>query len=92
MKDKIKQSFVFTIKPFPLSIFKVRIIRIRYACVSIVVVYNLGVLEGMALQELDILKKENADLKEQLVLTSTNFYQTTDKSLYNEVSVEIIYT
>jgi len=46
----------------------------------------LGLLEGMALQELDILKRENADLKEQLVLTSTNFYQTTDKNLYNEVN------
>ncbi|XP_066935745.1 forkhead-associated domain-containing protein 1-like isoform X1 [Clytia hemisphaerica] len=41
-------------------------------------------LEEMALQELNVLKKENVDLKEQLVMTG-NWCQTTDKDLYNEV-------
>lgn len=41
-------------------------------------------MEELALHELNVLKKENNDLKEQLVLTGT-WTQTTDKDLYNEV-------
>ena len=42
-------------------------------------------MEELALHELNILKKENMDLKEQLMLTNSHWSQTTDKNLYNEV-------
>ena len=48
--------------------------------------FPTGAMEELTLQELNILKKENNDLKEQLVLTGrSSWCQTTDKELYNEV-------